>query len=104
MEFVNDYDCDIHYHPGKMNKVADALYRKRMASLVTLPQMSGPLRNNLSRLEMEFVMGQLYTLSLQPMIMEEIRGEQLFDLLIEQLKYKVRKDKHPNFQISEDGV
>ena len=104
LEFVNDYDCDIHYHPGKANKVADALSRRRMASLVTLPRIPGPLRNDLSKLEMEFVMGQLSTLSLQPTIMEEIRGEQLCDPLIEQLKYEVRKDKRPNFQISEDGV
>ncbi|GJY59780.1 putative reverse transcriptase domain-containing protein [Tanacetum coccineum] len=25
---VVDYDCEIHYHPGKANVVADALYRK----------------------------------------------------------------------------
>jgi len=25
MELLNDYDFDLHYHPGKANKVADAL-------------------------------------------------------------------------------
>ena len=25
LELVKDYDCDILYHPGKANKVADAL-------------------------------------------------------------------------------
>jgi len=28
MELLKDYDCDIMHHPGKANKVADALSRK----------------------------------------------------------------------------
>ena len=28
MEILSDYDCDIQYHEGKANVVADALSRK----------------------------------------------------------------------------
>nr|GFB87595.1 putative reverse transcriptase domain-containing protein [Tanacetum cinerariifolium] len=28
LELLSDYDCDIRYHPGKVNAIADALSRK----------------------------------------------------------------------------
>ncbi|KAI3744785.1 hypothetical protein L1987_57877 [Smallanthus sonchifolius] len=33
VELLNDYDCQIHYHPGKANVVADALSRKNHVML-----------------------------------------------------------------------
>ena len=39
MEFLEDYDFTLHYHPGKANVVADALNRKSwgvLASIVSL--------------------------------------------------------------------
>ncbi|GJV84261.1 putative reverse transcriptase domain-containing protein [Tanacetum coccineum] len=31
LELLADYDCKIHYHPGKANVVADALIRKKQS-------------------------------------------------------------------------
>jgi len=33
MELLNDYNCTIQYHSGKVNVVIDALSRKSMGSL-----------------------------------------------------------------------
>jgi phosphotransferase system HPr-like phosphotransfer protein len=36
LELIKDYDCEINYHSGKVNVVADALSRKSMVELTTL--------------------------------------------------------------------
>ena len=33
LELVKDYDCEIFYHPGKMNSIVDALSKKEGARL-----------------------------------------------------------------------
>ena len=33
MEYLEDYDINLHYHPGKANVVADALSRSAKYSL-----------------------------------------------------------------------
>lgn len=36
IEFLNDYDCTIEYHPSKANVVANALSRRSMSELRTM--------------------------------------------------------------------
>ena len=36
MEFLEDYDFTLHYHPGKANVVADALSRKSWGALASI--------------------------------------------------------------------
>ena len=36
---VKDYDCEILYHPGKVNVVADALSRKSVRTSVEVARM-----------------------------------------------------------------
>lgn len=55
LELVNDYDCTIHYHPGKANVVADALSRKSMGQLTSLPTFQVELVKDLEKLLIEVV-------------------------------------------------
>ena len=41
MEFLEDYDFTLHYHPGKENVVADALSRKSRGALDSIASGSG---------------------------------------------------------------
>nr|GFC27996.1 putative reverse transcriptase domain-containing protein [Tanacetum cinerariifolium] len=34
LELLSDYDCEIRYHPGKANVVADALSKERMRTAI----------------------------------------------------------------------
>ena len=36
MEFLEDYDFTLHYHPGKGNVVADELSRKSWGALASI--------------------------------------------------------------------
>ncbi|KAI3678914.1 hypothetical protein L6452_38218 [Arctium lappa] len=39
MELLKDYDCEIHYHPGKANVVVDALSRKERSEPIRMQAM-----------------------------------------------------------------
>ena len=39
LEFFTDYDFDIHYHPGKANKVTDVLSRKLNSTLMSIQSL-----------------------------------------------------------------
>ncbi|TYK03711.1 ty3-gypsy retrotransposon protein [Cucumis melo var. makuwa] len=69
LELVKDYDCEILYHPGKANVVADALSRKVVHSAALITKQA-PLLRDFERAKIAVSVGevtsQLAQLTVQP--------------------------------------
>ena len=72
LELVKDYDCEILYHPGKVNRVIDALSWQSTATVMFLHTMQEMLQRDIQKLELEIISGQFSTLILQPTILMEL--------------------------------
>ncbi|GKE35703.1 putative reverse transcriptase domain-containing protein [Tanacetum coccineum] len=49
IELLSDYDCEIRYHPGKANVVADALIQKERIKPLRVQALVMNVRNNLPK-------------------------------------------------------
>ncbi|KAL5564092.1 hypothetical protein UlMin_027256 [Ulmus minor] len=104
LELVKDYDCEILYHPGKANKVADALSRKSTTTLMSLQVLPKELQDEVCSLGVEILVGKLSTLTLQPTIFDGIKGGQELDPSLFKIKKEVLEGKHTDFEVYADGV
>lgn len=55
LELIKDYDLQIHYHPGRVNTIADALSRKNVGNLACLRTDQRELLLELEKLKIEVV-------------------------------------------------
>ncbi|KAL0539365.1 hypothetical protein IC582_023576 [Cucumis melo] len=105
LELVKDYDCEILYHPGKANVVADALSRK-VAHSAALITKQAPLLKDFERAEIAVSVGevtsQLAQLSLQPTLRQRIIVAQLNDPYLVEKRRLVETGQGEDFSISSD--
>ncbi|GKD71600.1 hypothetical protein Tco_1325690 [Tanacetum coccineum] len=50
IKFFSDYECEIHYHPGKANVVADALSKKEKVKPRRVPAMAVTILSRVKRM------------------------------------------------------
>jgi hypothetical protein len=55
LEFIKDYELEIHYHPGKSNVVADALSRKSQLNMMADHPMPYELAKEFDRMSLGFL-------------------------------------------------
>ncbi|KAL0533406.1 hypothetical protein IC582_030245 [Cucumis melo] len=105
LELVKDYDCEILYHPGKANVVADALSRK-VAHSAALITKQAPLLRDFDRAEIAVsireVTSQLAQLSMQPTLRQRIIVAQLNDPYLVEKRLLVEAEQGEAFSISSD--
>ncbi|KAL4026019.1 hypothetical protein IC575_014426 [Cucumis melo] len=105
LELVKDYDCEILYHPGKTNVVADALSRK-VAHSAALITKQAPLLRDFERAEIAVSLGevtsQLAQLSVQPTLRQRIIVAQLNDPYLVEKHRLVKTGQGEDFSISSD--
>ncbi|GJX15460.1 putative reverse transcriptase domain-containing protein [Tanacetum coccineum] len=83
LELLSDYDCDIRYHPGKANVVADALSRKERVKPLRVQALVMTIVLNLPK---EILEAQTEALKPENLTVEDVGGMLRQDLTKERLK------------------
>ncbi|KAL0544252.1 hypothetical protein IC582_019365 [Cucumis melo] len=106
LELVKDYDCEILYHQGKGNVVADAFSRKVSHSVVLITQQA-PLHRDFERAEIAVSVGavtsQLAQLTVQPTLRQKIIDTQSNDPYLVEKRCLAEAGQAVEFSISSNG-
>ena len=104
LELVKDYNCKIMYHPGKANRVAEALSQKSTTTLMSIQGLPSPLQKEINSLELELIEGHFSTLTLQPTIFEGIQRVQDLDPELQRIRESIKEGTNTKFSLSLNGV
>ena len=107
MEFLKDYDFELHYHPGKANVVADALSRKSL-HISTLMIQEMELLEKFRDLNLTISLSQdkiqLNTTQIISDLKQEIKETQASDKFLQKKMKLVESINEGNFEINKEGI
>ena len=106
MELLKDYDCDILYHPGKANRVADALSRKSSIAHLMIKEWTllEKVRDSEFKFEVSRISSLLATLRIELEIQSKVKALQSMDPETQKILEMDASKRKPDFQVSEDGI
>ena len=75
MEFLEDYDFTLHYHPSKANVVADALSRKSQGALASIASREWQMLETVGQFGLQYIeqaQGTLGSLIATPSLLSRV--------------------------------
>ena len=85
MEFLEDYDFTLHYHPGKANVVADALSRKSRGAFASIDSQEWRMLETVGQFGLQYseqAQGTLGSLVATPSLLSRVIESQRQDVEI----------------------
>ena len=92
MEFLEDYDFTLHYHPGKVNVVADALSRKSRGVLASIASQEWRMLKTVGQFGLQYseqTQGTLGSLVATPSLLNRVIESQGQDVEIVSIRDRV---------------
>ena len=93
MEFLEDYDFTLHYHPGKANVVADALNRKSQGVLASIASREWRMLEIVGQFRLQYdeqARGTLGSMMATPSLLSRVIESQVQDVELVSIRGRVQ--------------
>ena len=93
MEFLEDYDFTLHYHPGKVNVVANALSRKSQGALASIASREWRMLETVGQFGLQYseqAQGVMGNLVATPSLLSKVIESQGQDTEVASIRDRVR--------------
>ena len=100
MEFLENYDCTINYHPGKSNVVVDTLNRKVQVTGLMIKECNMLEKVSEWNPRLECQKAIFNNITVRSTLMDWIKETQKKDSAVQKWAEKVQKGKLPDFNLN----